>query len=176
MVAVIGVPGSKYHAWATFRGPGARRRAEEWLREQLELLAREYPAAYPQPTRILSDKEAAKIRYADGRRVYLTAREVAEEEAREAAERRRAQATAAVEAELRRLDAVPEYHDLGGKGKSGYVVSVPPRGNSRNPVVTLRGLYFGTIVEHHLPLGTILERLRVLPDGAGAEAVRRSLS
>lgn len=176
MIAIIGVPGSKHHRWAAFRGPGARRRAEEWLQEQLRLLAEQHPAAYPQPVRILSDREAARVRYADGRRVYLTAREVAEEEAREAAERRRAQAAAAVEAELRRLDAAPEFHDLGGKGKSGYVVSVPPGVNSRNPVVTLRGLYFGTVVEHRLPLDTLLERLRALPDGAGAEAVRQALS
>lgn len=45
-------------------------RARAWLESASEDLRAIHPAAWPQPTRLISDREALKIRYRDGNRVY----------------------------------------------------------------------------------------------------------
>ena len=73
MIAIIGLPGSRHHNWERF---GTRAECEKWIED----FGREYfaveTAAYPQPTRIMSEKDAAKIRYRDGRRCYPVGAEI----------------------------------------------------------------------------------------------------
>ena len=68
MFAVIGIPGESIHRYRWFPR-GARTEAEEWLKQEFAAIRRLSPQTVP-VTRILSDREAARVRWRDGMRVY----------------------------------------------------------------------------------------------------------
>lgn len=76
MYAVIGTPGSVHHKWAKFEveshgsAVACKQAALNWLERASEKLAQDHPAAFPQPTCVITNKEARKVRYQDGTRVY----------------------------------------------------------------------------------------------------------
>lgn len=68
MFAIVGVPGESIHRYRWFPR-GARTEAEEWLEQEFAAIRRLSPQAVP-VTRILSDREATRVRWRDGTRVY----------------------------------------------------------------------------------------------------------
>lgn len=69
MIAIIGYPGESKHTWERFDN---KKEAIAWLNATgAELYERHpvWPAALSSQ-RVISEKEAAKIRYRDGRRCY----------------------------------------------------------------------------------------------------------
>lgn len=70
MVAIIGYPGSINHRWERFWN---KKEALDWLevtgRELYENSGGTYPDALSSQ-RIISEREAAKIRYRDGKKCY----------------------------------------------------------------------------------------------------------
>lgn len=70
MVAVIGYPGESKHKWKRFT---SKAEAVAWLNETGSRLYEESGGCWPaaiSSQRVLSEKEAAKIRYRDGRKCY----------------------------------------------------------------------------------------------------------
>ena len=69
MVAIIGYPGESKHTWERF---SSKAEAIEWLNktgEELHAANPVWPAALSSQ-RVVSEKDAAKIRYRDGRKCY----------------------------------------------------------------------------------------------------------
>ena len=69
MVAVIGYPGESRHMWERF---DSKKDALEWLQLTSRSLYEENPV-WPtaiSSQRILSEKEASKVRYRDGTKCY----------------------------------------------------------------------------------------------------------
>jgi hypothetical protein len=64
------MPGSVHHRWARFSGPGAKAEAQKWIDETLDRLRTANPVVGRFGFGILSERDAAKVRYRDGRRVY----------------------------------------------------------------------------------------------------------
>jgi hypothetical protein len=69
MFAIIGLPGSVHHRYRWFHR-SERAEAETWLQSASDDLAAIHPAAHPQPTRLISDRDASRERYRDGTRIY----------------------------------------------------------------------------------------------------------
>lgn len=70
MIAAIGYPGESRHAWKRFAD---RKEAVAWLAAAADRLAERHPAAAASlllSARLIPEKEAARIRYRDGRRCY----------------------------------------------------------------------------------------------------------
>lgn len=70
MVAVIGYPGESKHTWKRFT---TKAEAIAWLNAKGAELAEEHPAwahTAVSSQRIISEREASRIRYRDGRKVY----------------------------------------------------------------------------------------------------------
>ena len=70
MIAYVSAPGSVHHRWTRFSGPGAKAEAHKWINETLDRLHAANPVVGRFGSGILSDRDAAKIRYRDGRKVY----------------------------------------------------------------------------------------------------------
>jgi hypothetical protein len=69
MYAIVGIPGSTHHRYRRYpRSQTAQARA--WLDATWEAIMRRNPAIGTLPTRLISDREAASIRWQDGRRIY----------------------------------------------------------------------------------------------------------
>lgn len=68
MFAIIGIPGESIHRYRWFPRT-ARKEAEKWLEQEFTSIRRLSPQTVP-VTRILSDREAARVRWQDGTRVY----------------------------------------------------------------------------------------------------------
>jgi len=68
MYAVVGIPGESIHRYRWFPR-SARKEAEEWLEREFAAIRRSSPQTVP-VTRILSDREAERVRWRDGTRVY----------------------------------------------------------------------------------------------------------
>lgn len=69
MVAVIGLPGTQMHRWERV---SSKKEAVEWFRRtEVELIALcpNRPDVYA-TQRVLTEKEAARLRYEDGTRIY----------------------------------------------------------------------------------------------------------
>ena len=78
MIAIIGLPGSMQHSWESFHiaqhggsVKAAQVAAGAWLDAADLTLQEEHPAAHPQPLEVLSNRDAAKVRWIDGSRVYV---------------------------------------------------------------------------------------------------------
>lgn len=72
MVAIIGYPGESKHTWRRFR---VKSEAVAWLNRTGEELAELHPAwahTAISSQRIVSEKEACRIRYRDGSKCYPT--------------------------------------------------------------------------------------------------------
>ena len=77
MIATIGLPGGAHHRWTRVK---TRKEAAIWLEKADDLLQAKHPAAHPQPTFTVTEREAARTRYQDGTAVYPKAGfEIAEE-------------------------------------------------------------------------------------------------
>lgn len=70
MIAYVGLPGSAHHTWARFCGKTQRALAERWTEEQSDRIRENNPTVGFLPVGTYSEKEARKIRYLDGRKVY----------------------------------------------------------------------------------------------------------
>jgi len=78
MIATIGLPGGAHHRWTRVK---TRKEAAIWLEKADDLLQAKHPAAHPQPTFTVTEREAARTRYQDGTAVYPKAElETAEED------------------------------------------------------------------------------------------------
>ena len=67
MIAVVGVPGSRFHDYRYF---SSRAEGLAWLAREHQRVLDEHPAAGPQPARLISDRASQGIRWQDGQRVY----------------------------------------------------------------------------------------------------------
>lgn len=70
MVAIIGYPGSINHRWERFFD---KKEAVEWLNETGQKMYDDSGGTYPDALssqRVISEKEAASIRYRDGKKCY----------------------------------------------------------------------------------------------------------
>lgn len=77
MYAIIGLPGSTHHEYEHFPATRStvrevRQEAEAWLERRYQEKLDANPACSDFPTEIISDREAARVRYLDGRRVYVS--------------------------------------------------------------------------------------------------------
>ena len=67
MIATIGLPGGAHHRWTRVK---TRKEAAIWLEKAQDRLEARNRAAHPQPTCVLTEKEAARVRWQDGSKVY----------------------------------------------------------------------------------------------------------
>lgn len=67
MIAVYGRPGSVHHRWQRVK---TKSEAAEFFDACRAYTERMNPAAIGQYTQVLTNAEAARARYADGRRIY----------------------------------------------------------------------------------------------------------
>lgn len=84
MYAVVGIPGSRFHTHRHF-ARGERGLAEEWLDVTARAIRERNPALGTLPTQLISDREAGRVRYQDGTRVYTWDQDAARDEERAAA-------------------------------------------------------------------------------------------
>ena len=67
MIAVVGIPGSMHHDW---RRVNTRREGMTWAARRESAIRDRIPAVGSLPTYVLTEKEARRVRYLDGHRVY----------------------------------------------------------------------------------------------------------
>lgn len=67
MVGIVGLPGSVHHRWQHF---ASKRDAVAWVEEQWRRTRERNPALGTLETAVISDREARKRRWQDGRRIY----------------------------------------------------------------------------------------------------------
>jgi len=69
MFAIVGLPGSVHHSWR--HGTG-RAELQAWADKKWQQTREDNPALGSLPIEIISDREALKRRWRDGRRIYST--------------------------------------------------------------------------------------------------------
>ena len=67
MIAVVGIPGSAHHEYLRVR---TRREGINWAGRRESAIRDRNPAVGSLPTYVLTEKEAMRVRYQDGHRVY----------------------------------------------------------------------------------------------------------
>jgi hypothetical protein len=67
MFAIVGIHGSTHHDWCRVK---TRTEGEEWASARSQEIRDQHPAVGSLPVRVLTDREASKIRWQDGHRVY----------------------------------------------------------------------------------------------------------
>ena len=70
MIAYVGIPGSSHHIWERFCGKTERAEAVRWAEKQCDRVRENNPSVGSLPCGTYSEKDAAKVRYQDGSRVY----------------------------------------------------------------------------------------------------------
>lgn len=67
MIAIVGIPGSQHHTWKWFE---TKKQGEAWATALRSQILDKNPTEGTIPISVMSDREASKVKWQDGRRVY----------------------------------------------------------------------------------------------------------